>query len=427
MRRRFAVLAATLGAVGTLAAPPVAAAWPARDHGLTINATPDPIVAGEAVLVYGQLNGPDSAGQTIVLFHRVIPAEHFSMIGVTTTNALGFYEFLRPDGVVLTNRDWFVRGPDGTHSRTLRELVSPLVSLSAGTPTATTGQLILFSGNVSPDHPFERILLQEQSSLTGSGWATIAAGFTGAGSNFVLPHRWWRPGLYTLRAVFPGDPRNIAGTSDTVTVVVQQRQQPGFTINSSTPIIADGQRVTISGTLDRAGATTPEPSTELTLWGRLAEGTWHALATTVTAANGSYSFTQSPAHNTAYLVKTTLRPARATTVLYEGVQDVVTLTASSPTGAVGNSITLGGTVSPTHAGHLIYLQRLGVDGRWHNIAATLVGPGSTFSFAYQLTELGAVQLRARITGGPENIGAASPPVTLTGIGIAPVTTLPPAG
>jgi hypothetical protein len=300
------------------------------------------------------------------------------------------------------------------------------VSLSSSTTTATTGQLVLFSGQVTPGHPFERILLQEQSSLGGTGWATIAASFTGGGSSFVIPHRWARPGDYTLRAVFPGDPRNIAGASDTVTVVVEQRQKLGFTINSSAPIITDGQSVTLSGTLDRAGTTTPQPSTEVTLWGRLDEGRWQALATTSTAADGSYGFTQSPTNNTAYVVRTTLRPARATTVLYEGVQDVVTLSAASPTGPVGGSVTLSGTVAPSHVGHLIYLQRVGVDGHWHNIAATLVGAGSTFSFAYQLTQLGTVRLRARITGGPENLGAASLPVTLTGIGIAPVTILPPA-
>jgi hypothetical protein len=412
MRRCFAMLAATMAVAGALALPTVAAAWghhhPHHNRGLTINATPNPIDAGQGVLIYGQLNGQNSANQTIVLYHRIIPSPFFSIISITKTNTFGYYEFVRPDGIVMTNRDWFVRGPNDTHSRTIREQVSALVNAAANTTNATTGQLVLVNGHVTPTHPFERVLLQEQSALSGNGWRTIGSTFTGGGSNFVIPHRWARPGDHTVRVLFPGDARNIAGVSDTLTVAVQQRQQADFTINSSDPIITAGQSVTISGVLDQKGTTTPEPSTEVTLWAHPNGSSWQAVATTTTGADGSYSFMRSPTANTAFQVRTTLSPVRHTTVLYEGVQDVVTLSA----------------VTPMHAGHLIYLERFGADGNWHVIAATTVTASSTFSFTYLLTQPGAVQLRARITGGPENVGAASPAVTLTASGIAPVTSLP---
>jgi hypothetical protein len=49
-----------------------------------------------------------------------------------------------------------------------------------------------------------------------------------------------------------------------------------------------------------------------------------------------------------------------------------------------------------------------------------------YSFSYTFGKQGTHQLRARIYGGPENIGAASAPVTITVTGVAPVTSLPPA-
>ena len=45
-------------------------------------------------------------------------------MSVTRTNASGLYEFVRADGVVNSNRNWFVLGPDNTHSRTIHEWVS---------------------------------------------------------------------------------------------------------------------------------------------------------------------------------------------------------------------------------------------------------------------------------------------------------------
>ncbi len=101
-----------------LALPSRTEAAPHHNHGLTIAATPDPITAGEGVLIYGQLKGPNNAGKRIWLFHRINPAARFTPVSVTRTNASGLYEFVRADGVVKSNRNWFVLGPDNTHSRT---------------------------------------------------------------------------------------------------------------------------------------------------------------------------------------------------------------------------------------------------------------------------------------------------------------------
>src|SRR5579875_2897851 len=173
-----------------LALPSRTQAAPRHNHGLTIAATPDPITAGQGVLIYGQLKGSNSAGKRIWLFHRINPAARFTPVSVTRTNGSGFYEFVRADGVVKSNRNWFVLGPDNTHSRTIHEWVSAVVTLDTATTTATTAQDVTFSGTVSPSHTHQRVLLQEQNSTSGNDWKTIAAGYTGDASGFSITHRF---------------------------------------------------------------------------------------------------------------------------------------------------------------------------------------------------------------------------------------------
>ena len=86
-------------------------------------------------------------------------------------------------------------------------------------------------------------------------------------------------------------------------------------------------------------------------------------------------------------------------------------------------MTLSGTVTPDHTGHLIYLQLLGTHGFWHNVVAGVVASGSTYSFTYTFGEDETVQLRARIYGGPENIGGASSsvPITVNGVLLPPAS------
>jgi hypothetical protein len=110
-------------------------------------------------------------------------------------------------------------------------------------------------------------------------------------------------------------------------------------------------------------------------------------------------------------------------VLFQGVQDVVQLFASSSTSTVDGHITFSGTVSPDKGGHVIYLQKLGKDGDWHNVEARFIDNASTFQFGWTFGTAGTKEFRARITGGPVNIGAASAPVTIV-VSQPPLSSLP---
>ncbi len=431
MRSRIAVLAslaATAATVAVAMAPGVAAAAPKHNRGLTINVTPNPINAGDPVLIYGQLSGTDIAGRTIVLYRHISGSgQGYSVVQHTTTNSFGFYEFTRADGVVNTNRSWFVRqaGAPTVHSRTVFERVAALVSLTPDHTTADTGKPVTFSGHVTPNHAFERVLLQQQIGASDD-WRTIKTGRLGPGSSYSIRYSWRVPGVYSLRAVFTADGRNLRGESDPVAVTIEQAQVPDFTINSSSPVINEGDHATLYGVLDMPGTTTPEPSTSVTLWTRGPDQTkFHALTSTTTDGNGKYGFTVQPAEDVIYQVRTTMPPRRRSAALFEGVRDVITLAESSSSVFQYQPVVFAGAVTPDKAGHVVYLQRLGADGDWHTVARTRVNSASTYQFTRRLGEVGTFRFRTRILGDEHNVGAASAPVSLT-VNLLPVASLPQA-
>ena len=283
----------------------------------------------------------------------------------------------------------------------------------------------MFSGHVTPDHTGGVVALQQQKG-SSDDWTTIKTARIGAGSNYTISQAWRVPGAYDVRVKFRGDARNTPAVSDITSVVIEQTEVPGFTINTSDPIVQNGQAVTISGVLDSPGTTTGEPNTSVSLFEKVprSNGPYRELTTTTTAADGSYSFANvASSTNELYLVRTTFAPRRHTAVLFQGVQDVVTMSSSSSTSTVDGHIVFTGSVSPDKAGHAIYLQKLGKDGDWHTVEVRFVNSASTFQFGWTFGTAGTKEFRARITGGPANVGGASAPVTIV-VSQPPLSTLP---
>jgi hypothetical protein len=59
------------------------------------------------------------------------------------------------------------------------------------------------------------------------------------------------------------------------------------------------------------------------------------------------------------------------------------------------------------------LEYLGRDGHWQVATTSTVLPNSTYSIAWTFGSAGAKRFRVRVAGGPENVGGASAPVTIT--------------
>ena len=166
----------------------------------------------------------------------------FTRVSQTTTDSHGFYEFTRAEDVVTTNRSWFVReaGIHQIHSRTVFERVAALVSLSASTTTAVTGQPVVFTGHVDPNHAGERVVLQQE---------TASGNWRDAGERpSRRRHRTTRsptagasPAITRSGSCSRATAATSAGAANPVTVAVQQKQIPGFTIASSDQLISYGQ------------------------------------------------------------------------------------------------------------------------------------------------------------------------------------------
>jgi hypothetical protein len=417
MRLRFTVLATAVLAAAFTVSPSLASAAPHHNRGLTIHAVPPSINAGDPVDIIGRLQGPQAAGQTVRLWHRVNPQTQFTPLGTRTTDASGRYEFERADGIVDSNRNWFVAGPGHSHSKVVHEQVAALVSIdpdpaSGGVVNGLTRQPITFTGHVTPDHSGQIVKLQV-SNDQGDNWRTIGTTRLGAGSNYSIAQAWRVAGPHQVRVVLPPDARNTRGISDTVSVQIQQRQVTGFSIQSSDQLIPYGGSATISGAVDQPGTSTPDAQAPVSLFAHMPHGGgYQVVQNSTTGSDGSYSFSVTPGTNEWYVVKLTGTPKIHSAQLFQGVQDVVTMTGPS-TATVDQHVDFTGTVLPDKSGHVVYLQKLGADNQWHTVEVRTVNQGSTFTFGWTFGAAGAKQFRARILGGPVDIGGASAPVSVT--------------
>lgn len=417
MRLRFTVLATALAAFVIAAIPSLASAAPHHNRGLTIHAVPPSINAGDEVDIIGRLTGPGAGGQTVRLWHRINPNGHFTPLGTRTTDSAGRYEFTRADGIVDSNRSWFVAGPGATHSKVVHERVAALVSIdpdpaSGGVVPAETRQPVTFSGHVTPDHSGQIVKLQV-SLDQGDNWRTIKTDPLGAGSNYSIAEAWRTDGPREVRVILPPDARNTRGISDTVTVQVQQRQVTGFSIQSSDQLIPYNSQATISGVVDQPGGSTPDPSASVSLYAHMPHGgPYKVVQTTTTGSDGGYTFTVQPSTNEWYVAKLTFTPRIHSAALFQGVQDLVSMAGPS-SATVDQHVDFTGTVTPDKSGHVIYLQKLGADNQWNTVEVRTVSSASTFSFGWTFGAAGTKQFRARILGGPVDIGGASSPVSVT--------------
>jgi hypothetical protein len=432
MSLRIAMPASLLAVFVVVMGSGAVSAAPRRSVSLTISATPNPIIAGEGVLVYGQLNSTDPANKQIVLHSQRVAGGTFAIAGTTFTNAEGFYEFIRADGIVMTTRSWYVTspGPGAPRSRMVHESVAALLALAASATVSNTNRPLTFSGSITPNvHAGEKVFLQKQTGASGDSWSTIGQGVIATSSHYAITRSFLQPGTYVLRTMFRGDNHNATASSDPVSVLIDQTESPAFTINTSDPTIGTDKPVTISGVLYTPSSTrVPLPATSVTLWAHTAGRTYIRLGSTPTGSDGSYSFTQMPLHNETYQVRTTYipPPRRKTAQVFEGVADVVSLTASSTTSMVGGEVTFTGTVSPDKTGHVIYLERSGADAHFHIVKTGFVATGSMYSFTWTFGAEGTKDFRVLVPGGEENLSGASLVVSVAVSGVAPVKSLPPA-
>jgi hypothetical protein len=400
---------------------------------VSMTVAPRQIVAGEPIVIFGQLlcaNQTDAAGREVVLYHHLAGIGGFSIVQSVTTDASGFYSIAPADGVVETNRSFYVRSL-GARSATKQVRVAAQVTLSGpaegqlftGSPNRVT-----FTGTVNPADAGARVILQRQNASTGNDWHRIDRGVVDANGSFTIVHRFIVPGDANIRVLVRSQRRNVPSASNVLAYSISQAQNPALTIQASADPIAFGEGVTISGKF----ASGPNQPVTLLTRGRH-QHRFSLIAQVTTSGAGEYTFpAQTPVNNTFYRVTSSpacrhprgahCAPFPSSAVLYEGVKDVLTAQVSATIVPAGQAVTFSGTVAPDHTGHVVYLERQNARGSgFHVIQVSFVGAGSAYSIVHRLYDPGMKVLRVFIPGGPENQGAASPPFAIL------VTPAPAAG
>jgi hypothetical protein len=463
---------------------------PGGRHTIALVTSENPVTYGDQLVLFGRLRGSAVADRRVVLWHRIDGSSPvFTPIQSTTTDPTGFYDFQRLADVVKSNRDYYVTSL-GARSRTLREKVVDVVTLSgpsADTPLITGRPASTFTGTVTPGDAGDVVLLQRQSA-TGPGlsWGTIQTSRVGAGGAFSLDHVFIVPGDANIRVLVRATPRHLASASPSLTYDISQAQNPALTASASADPIPYGAGVTISGALAAGAGQT------VTLYGHQVYGSFAPIAEVTTGTGGTYSFpVQTPLHSMFYDVRvaaaapvtsttTTTTPTTSTTttstttmsstpsttsssttstsspttttsntttsaaaarrypgrrdvtsssVIFVGVKDVLTASASATTVSQGGTVTFSGSVAPDVTGHVIWLQQENVAGTgFHTVQVVPVLTGSTFTIVHQIFEVGDHVFRVEIPGGPLNGGANSQtfPVAVTAVSAAQLPQQQPA-
>jgi hypothetical protein len=176
--RRTILITAVAGATlapAALAAKPGKPTPPGKaGYALSVDATPNPVVFGASTTLSGKLTGPTAAGVTIRLEQDVtLPlGDKYVPTGATTTTAAsGAWSLAASPRVNTLYRAVAQTSPDTT-SPVERVNVRPSIRLSLSDSTPRKGQLVRFSGTVTPAHDALTALIQKRSS-TGA-WITVA-------------------------------------------------------------------------------------------------------------------------------------------------------------------------------------------------------------------------------------------------------------
>jgi phospholipase C len=206
------VLAATsFGAVaGWRQFPAGAASSPA----LTFHSSPDPSKAGQRVLLSGRLRGRSGAGARITLWQRLAGRRRFRRLTTTTANGAGEFSIALGAGAVQTSRDWYATAA-GTRSRTLTQRVRAAVSLASAAAAVNAGSATVLSGSVIPSHRGRRVLIQQRF---GRAWRMVASAPLSRGSTYRVSHTFTQGGGLALRAMLPGNARNVRSYSPVLTL-----------------------------------------------------------------------------------------------------------------------------------------------------------------------------------------------------------------
>jgi hypothetical protein len=217
------------------------------------------------------------------------------------------------------------------------------------------------TGGAPPATPSEGVAV-----YAGSGTSATAGGL-GWGGNYAF--RIWvqdRAGQ-----ISPYAEATLAGTR--------------ISIARSTSELTYGGSVTVTGKITRADTGANVAGAGVQLYARQkGSTTWRLLRTVTSTSTGVLSYVYKPGAGNDFQWRyssgnTTLMGSGSSTV-FTAVRTAVTAGLNVTTVRLGGTVAVSGSVSPRHAGQLVYLQRYIGAGKWANVSSAKLSSTSVYSF-----------------------------------------------
>ncbi|MFP3713778.1 DVUA0089 family protein [Puerhibacterium sp. TATVAM-FAB25] len=243
------------------------------------------------------------------------------------------------------------------------------------------------AGTTAPSSPSQGIAV-----YAGTGSSAKATGLT-AGTT------------YTFRA-WVRDRSGAYGPASTVTLRGTQVSSA-----SSTTALTSGGSVTLTGRLVRKDTGGGLSGLPVQLYGRDKGASSDTLIATVTSGTGgALTYTHKPTKGVTYkwvyrgsgTLTGSVSPLRTVTVATR-----VTGTLSRTSFPLGGTVTLSGSVAPSHAGRTVYLQRH-VGGSWKNVTSRKLSASSAYSFSIKPTTRGTYTYRVHVPADTDHAAGYSP-------------------
>ena len=167
---------------------------------------------------------------------------------------------------------------------------------------------------------------------------------------------------YSFR-IWPKDRSGHYGPSSAVTII-----GTGETMSSNVTSQADGGSVTVSGRLTRADTRAGIAGVPVQLYVRRVGTTpWVLLTTRTSNSAGTVSFAHKPTASVDYwwvYRGSTAYVGSGSALRRVGVRTTVTSNVSRTSVRLGGTFAMFGSVSPSHAGRTVYLQRYAGNNTW---------------------------------------------------------------
>jgi hypothetical protein len=178
---------------------------------LSIQASADPLVYGQSLTISGVAAG--AAGQPVTLLARTAGGA-FTEVAKTTTEADGDYSFMQ-----MPLQSTYYRVSDAAaQSTALVEGVAFALTSTPPPTTAEAGQLVSFSGTLSPA-PVGQVVYLEREYPSGVGFHVIGQTKVAANSEYLIEQAFDRATI-VLRVRAPGDGQFLETTGAPFTLTV---------------------------------------------------------------------------------------------------------------------------------------------------------------------------------------------------------------